>query len=103
LRHIGVSAGRRGVSHSHVRHHARPLAGPLSPPHAGHRLVRGFVAGQAVPVGHGSGHAYGLDVALYARQIRRGRASRVGHLAVYAVGLHQTRGGGGKLISNNFN
>jgi len=78
------------VSHPHIGHHARPLARPLSPQHAGHRLVSGFVAGQTVPVGHCTGHADGLDVALYARQIRRGRASRVGYLAVYAVGLHQT-------------
>jgi len=85
------------VSDPHVGHHARPLARLLSPPHTGHRLVCGFVAGQAVPVRHCAGHADGLDVTLYACQISRGRASRVGHLAVYAVGLQQ-KNGGKKLI-----
>jgi len=90
LRHVGVSAGGCSVRHPHIGHHARPLARPLSPQHARNRLVRRFVAGQAIPVGHCSGHADGLDVALHARQVCRGRASRVGHLTVYAVSLHNT-------------
>jgi len=78
------------MRHPHVGHHACPLARLLSPQHAGNRLVRRFVAGQAIPVGYCARHADGLDIALHARQVRRGGASRVGHLTVYTVGLHQT-------------
>jgi len=80
------------VRHPHVGHHTRPLTRPLGPQHARNRLVRRFVAGKAVSVGYCSGHADGLDVTLHACQVCRGRASRVGHLAVYAVGLHHTNG-----------
>jgi len=100
LRHVGVSSSRRCVRHPHVGHDACPLARPLSPQHTGHRLVCWFIAGQAIPVGHCARHANGLDVALHARQVRRGRASRVGHLAVYAVGLHQTNEGKTQLGNN---
>lgn len=89
LRHVGVSAGWCSVRHPHVGHHSRPLTRPLGPQHARNHLVGMVVAGQAVSVGYCSGYADGLNVALHACQVCRGRASRVGHLAVYTVGLHQ--------------
>lgn len=87
LGHVRVRARRRGVRHPHVGHHARPFAHPLRPPHAGLRLVAGIGAGHTVTHGHGAGHADGLDVALHARQVRCGRARRVGHLTVHAISL----------------
>jgi len=90
LCHVRVSAGRRSVRNSHVGYHTCPLARRLRPHHAGHCLVCGIVAGQAVPVRHCARHANGLDVTFHAHQVRRGRASRVGDLAVHAVGLHRT-------------
>jgi len=80
------------VRNSHVGHHTCPLARLLRPHHAGHCLVCGIVAGQAVPVRHGAGHADGLDVTLHTHQVRRSRTSRVGDLTVHTIGLHQTNG-----------
>lgn len=85
--HVGVRSCWRGVRHSHVGHHACPFAGQLRPLHARHRLVGGIVAGQTIAVAYVAGYADGLDVTFHARQVRRGRARRVGHLTVHTISL----------------
>lgn len=87
--HVRVRSRRRRVRHSHVGHHARPLARLLSPLHTGHHLIFRVVCGQTLAIAHVAGQTDRLEIAFDARQVRRGRARRVGHLTVHAVCLRE--------------
>jgi len=87
VRDVRERAGRGRVSHPGRGHDAGGLAGPLRPLHDGRRAVALGHRGRTVGQAHFGRDADRGFVVLDAAQIGRGRARRIGHLAVHAIRL----------------
>lgn len=88
---VRVHAGRRGVRHPGRGHQPHGLAPVHRPIGYGPGPVFGRQRPGTVVQLHLGRHADRLVVGLHARQVRGGRARRIGHLFVHAIRLKRNR------------
>jgi len=89
VRDVRVRARRRRVRHPGRGHQPDGFALGHRPLGDGLRPVLGRQRAETVVQFHPGRQPDRLEVGLHARQVRRGRARRVGHLSVHAIRLEQ--------------